>query len=97
MCGTEAVCDGWDRGHGGQRTGFGRSGSYECTADVHRSGCTGQCIQPSGLSETGDGSDELSWRENGTWYMERRGDYPSDTRRGDFHGRGSEKIRKSGF
>ena len=29
--------------------------------DVHRSGCTGQCIQPSGLSETGDGSDELSW------------------------------------
>lgn len=29
--------------------------------------------------------------------MERRGDYPSDTRRGDFHGRGSEKYGNPAF
>ena len=52
-------------------------------------------MQSPGLSETGNGSDELSRREDGTWNLEGRGDHTSDTGGGDFHGRGSETVRKS--
>ena len=34
--------------------------------DVYRSGGTGQCVCKTGLSETGDGSYQLPWREDGT-------------------------------
>ena len=72
-----------------------RSCSHECNADVYRPGCAGQRVQSPGLPETGNGSDELSRREDGTWNLEGRGDHTSDTGGGDFHGRGSETVRKS--
>lgn len=49
-----------------------RSGSHEPDSDVHRSGGTGQCVCKTGLSETGDGSYQLPWREDGTGKLQGR-------------------------
>lgn len=57
---------------GGKWSRLRRSGSHEPDSDVHRSGGIGQCVCKTGLSETGDGSYQLPWREDGTGKLQGR-------------------------